>query len=284
MYYSPDHILTPAIFRPLLPSKLECIHEQGSGPVNEDVLFFEGDLFGVFDGATSLGRRVNSSGKTGGLRAAEIAAGTFARDFRELPQVAAEANRRIALAQGEAMHGARHGIWSASMAVVRLCGGSMEYCRLGDAVILLVMEDGSFRLVTPDKDIDRETLAMWKEQGDTDGSIYELLGEQIQRVRQRMNIDYGVLNGEPEAMGFLDHGRLDLAGVRDILLTTDGLFLPREDPEKEHDWQRFAELYLQGGLVEVRNHVRSREEQDPGCRRYPRFKAHDDIAALAISL
>jgi len=39
-----------------------------------------------------------------------------------------------------------------------------------------------------------------------------------------------------------------------------------------------------GGLQAVRNHVRRLQQEDPTCRKYPRFKQHDDIAAVAIQL
>lgn len=108
------------------------------------------------------------------------------------------------------------------------------------------------------------------------------LAAQIERVRLQMNISYGVLNGEPEAVNFLHHGRYQLTGITDILLFTDGLFLPKEDPLAGNDWQGLVDLYRHGGLQAVRDHVRLLQRDDPDCRCYPRFKRHDDIAAVAI--
>lgn len=39
-----------------------------------------------------------------------------------------------------------------------------------------------------------------------------------------------------------------------------------------------AELGLEG----LRDHVRDQEAADPDIERFPRFKKHDDIAAIAI--
>jgi hypothetical protein len=99
-----------------------------------------------------------------------------------------------------------------------------------------------------------------------------------------MNIRYGVLNGEPAALDFLRHGYEELDNVSDILLFTDGLFLPRENPLEDSDWCSFVNLYRQGGLQAVRDHVRYLQRQDPTLKKYPRFKLHDDIAAVAIKM
>ena len=71
-----------------------------------------------------------------------------------------------------------------------------------------------------------------------------------------MNRTYGVLNGEPQAMPFMRTGILPLAGVSHVLLFTDGLFLPKEDPCAGPDFQRWARLFLRGGLTCVRDEVR----------------------------
>jgi hypothetical protein len=65
---------------------------------------------------------------------------------------------------------------------------------------------------------------------------------------------------------------------------TDGLFIPREDPHQDSDWDTLIDLYRKDGLKMIRDHVRSLQRQDPACRKYPRFKVHDDIAAVAVRL
>jgi hypothetical protein len=260
--------------------------EKGSGEFNEDVLLEEGDLLGVFDGATSLDKRRFQEGLTGGLLAARTAAQSFQGNRCPLDQLAKEANQNIQNAQLNESIGLneRHKLWSTSLAVVHLDGNRLEYCQTGDALILFIFKDGSYKVITPDIDIDRDTLQLWKEMRvSPDALIHEVLAEQIHKVRLEMNISYGVLNGEPEALEFIRHGYEDLTDVSDILLFTDGLQLPRENPLEEQDWQSFVELYRQGGLHVVRDHVRHLQQQDPACRKYPRFKIHDDIAAVAIS-
>jgi len=286
MYLSTDQLELANPSRSLSQATAMSILEKGSSDINEDVLLAQGNLFGVFDGATSLDGRRFQDGLTGGLLAAKTAARSFQENNCALDLLAGKANQRIRefqLADATVLP-ERHKLWSTSCAVVRLSENRLEYCQIGDALILFILQDGTYRFITPDVDIDRETLHIWKKMQMEPGMrIQEVLADQIRNVRLQMNISYGVLNGEPEAMDFIHHGYEELTDVSDILLFTDGLQLPRENPLSEHDWQSFVTTYRRGGLAAVREHVRRLQRQDPECRKYPRFKVHDDIAAVAIS-
>lgn len=264
---------------------VETLLEQGSGAVNEDILIQAGNLYGVFDGATSLEKKTTVSGKTGGLAAAESAARVFSRNGGSLPQLAAQANRTIR--ELMAAHGVdlscRRYLWSTSCMVVRIDGDEVEWFQTGDSMALLLHADGSHRLLAKPVDHDRETLCLWKKCGpDATGAIGDHFADQILKVREGMNIHYGVLNGEPQALDFIRHGREPLAGVTDIILFTDGLLLPRTDPEQPEDMATFARLYRRGGLKAIHQRVRRLQSDDPRCTIYPRFKIHDDIAAIAL--
>ena len=272
--------------RIFIPFESETLLEKGSGSLCEDVLFTGDKLFGVFDGATSLVNNRLINGHTGGLLAAQIASTVFQEEKGSLYLSAQKANARIrdAFIRSGLDLQERLSLWSTSMAVVKLGEHSFEYCQTGDAQILLLYHNGEFRVLTPDLDIDRETLLRWKQRAEPEnGKIHELLREEIQRVRLEMNRSYGVLNGEPEALDFLVHGEEELDGVSDILLFTDGLFVPRENPLENNDWQSLVELYKAGGLRGVQKHVRERQQSDPRLQQYPRFKVHDDIAAVSIT-
>jgi hypothetical protein len=281
-YHLPVNAFTPG--RP----RVETLNEQGSGPFNEDVVLSCGNLYGVFDGATSLERETfTEHGLSGGLLAASIAARTFEEHSGSLVDRADQANQRIAMAQHACgiSGGERHRLWSTSLAVLRLGEESFEYCQTGDATILLLYRNGGHRLVTPEVDIDGDTLTQWLERAEAGATnIYQTLGEQIRRVRLEMNVTYGVLNGEGHALDFLQHGRDSLAGVSDILLFTDGLCLPRRSPREASAWGELAAIYRCCGLCGLRDHVRRLQQDDPQCRIFPRFKKHDDIAAVAITL
>jgi len=287
MYLSTEQFTPRPLYPTIRPFAVETLLEQGSGELNEDVLLAADDLFGVFDGATSLDERKFDGGRTGGLLAAQLAAKTIREGQGSLAYLAAQANRRIRsafLSENDPM-AERHRLWSTSLAVIRPADDHMEYCQIGDAMILVVLEDGGFRLVTPELDIDRQTLHLWQEaEKSSTATIQDLLADQILRVRLQMNVSYGVLNGEPAATQFLRHGYHDLRGASDILLFTDGLFLPKENPLADEDWQGLVNLYRCGGLQAVRQHIRRLQFDDARCRKFPRFKQHDDIAAVAIRL
>lgn len=261
------------------------VYEQGSGVSNEDRLLIQDGVYGVFDGATSLESRGLVDGLTGGAMAAHIAADTFRGSDESLFDLAVEANNRIALAEvaaGVDMR-RRESLWSTSMAVVRVVEGQLEFCQTGDSLIMAINNDNSHSLLTPELDIDKETMKLWQGAGGaTSKSIYSTLRQQIRKVRLQMNRDYGVLNGEPEAAGFLNHGRVSLDSVSDIILFTDGLYLPKKDPGEPTDWAAFSSLYKQNGLGGVKKYVKDLQDRDQDLRVYPRFKLHDDIAAVSV--
>ncbi len=270
-----------------LDFRLDVIHEQGSGWINEDAVSLNGTLFGVFDGATSLTRDVYENKKTGGFLASTIARDMFLSEDAPLSDLARKANAAIyekMLEQGVDLTD-KASLWSTSCAVVRIGPDHIEWVQTGDSLLLLIYEDGSYHIPVTDYGHDRETLLMWKALAGSAGknTMFDLLKKQIRKIRENMNVTYGVLNGESDYHRFLNTGKVLRHRVKHLLLFTDGLFLPSAHPDREPDFDTFVSLYLSGGLSALRNHVRRIEGTDPECRLYPRFKPHDDIAAVSIS-
>ncbi|WP_432735270.1 protein phosphatase 2C domain-containing protein [Maridesulfovibrio sp. FT414] len=266
--------------------RVESIYEKGTGVMNEDFYFARGSRFGVFDGATSLSPDVYEQGCTGGYLASNIAGQVFASGEEPLLSLADKANSAICTAMQE--RGVdlteKEFLWSTSAAVVNLEEDYFEWVQIGDCLVMLINEDGSHELLCGGFDHDCETLKMWQEVSkEAGGPILNVLRDQILKVRGQMNVSYGVFSGEKEALSFLNHGQRSLEGVSSILLFTDGLFLPSCDPESRCDFSRFSEIFQQGGLTGVRDYIRTIEQDDHNCCRYPRFKTHDDIAAISIS-
>lgn len=287
MYLSPDEFdLTASTITTSPQPRIFTLLEKGSGVINEDECLLTSQTYGVFDGATSLVAGTFKNGQTGGKLAADICKTAFADESRTLADAALAANREIhdeCSAAGVDLQ-RKEELWSCSAAVIRLHGNHFDWCQIGDCQILVIKEDGSYTLLgkTPDQDID--TLRLWKQRAsNSTEAVMEVMSREILEVRRKTNIDFGVFNGEPEAITFLRSGSESLAGVKDILLFSDGLLLPQDDPGALPVWEQFIELYRAGGLQEIRTHVRNLQLGDIGCSRYPRFKTHDDISAVALS-
>lgn len=269
------------------PLKIEHILEKGSGRINEDALVMEKNLFGVFDGATSVDRAFFNMKKTGGMIASNIACSVFSKNHYPLLDLARVANRAILneMIAHKVDFSARERMWSTSAAVVRIRNHEIEWFQTGDSYIIVIYGDNSFKVFTEKDDHDYETLAMWKSMAKhCSVHIGEALSEQIKKVRLEMNSSYGVLNGEKEAEKFLMTGVESMDKVKRILLFTDGLHIPERIPEKKKNFDDLVTCYLSFGLMGLKNHVRGLEKIDPDCKTFPRFKCHDDIAAISITL
>jgi hypothetical protein len=263
---------------------VETLEDPSTPAGTEDALFVAERSFGVFDGATSLtGPR--GAGPGGGAIAATLARDVFAAGAgRSLAELAREANERIA----GAMDAARidrtrpENRWGTTAAVVRAGGDTLDWVSIGDSVILVVLEDGTFRPLVALYDHDRTTKRLVMAMGPVADRRARLQGDLL-AVRSRANVEYGVLNGEPAAREFIVQGSEPLARVRHVLLFTDGLLVPRADPDGEDDLAPIVARFLEGGLAGAKDLVRGLEERDRDCTRYPRLKPHDDIAAIALT-
>jgi hypothetical protein len=179
--------------------------------------------------------------------------------------------------------GDKANLWTTTIAAVRILERELEWLTISDSIVMVFDANGRHRLVADFHDHDVATLKQWKElaaRGDENPRLQ--LNDVIVENRRQMNVEYGALNGEPGFIDFARMGMCNLENIAHIVLATDGLFVPTENPGNR-DWDQFANLYLTGGIRGIRDFVRKREESDPRCRRYPRFKLHDDIGAIAIS-
>jgi serine/threonine protein phosphatase PrpC len=266
---------------------VDSLLEKGIGILNEDVVLIHDSIFGVFDGATSLTDDFLNNEFTGGYLAANIAGEVFKQNNDTLRNLAAKANAEIGNAmriRGVNLKDKRY-LWSTSAAVVRIGDTEFEWAQIGDCLVMLVYDDDTYEILTPGFDHDLETLQLWQKiSHKTKETIHSALKDQILKIRAQMNITYGVLNGEKEALSFLHTGSKALYGVKNILIFTDGLFIPKENPELRDDFDLFFQLFQEGGLSNIKKYVRKMEGTDVDCRIYPRFKTHDDIAAVSLSV
>lgn len=267
--------------------QVDYIHEKGTGKINEDALLLEDHTFGVFDGATSLSNFETKSGKTGGYLASNITSNIFKQHPLPLNKRAKIANTAIAekMRSYQVNTAHKHNLWSTSAAAIKLEDDHLEWLQTGDSDIILIFKDGSYQVMVETPNHDYETLNHWKNICNRENeSIFKALKDQIIAVRNKMNITYGVLNGEDAALNLMKFGSHSIEKVRDILLFTDGLKIPSTEISYQNNYDELVNVYLSSGLKGLRDYVRELEKTDPTCRQFPRFKQHDDIAAISISL
>jgi len=264
--------------------KIDHIFDIGSS--NEDSYLIKDDIFAVFDGFNSLDGFKDKNGMTGGLIAATIAKNVFSSNQGPFKGLAMEANRKIREKVLDAKINTKNknSLWGTFFAAVRVKNDSFEWAQLADCLILIIFKDNSYKLLVEDFDHDGEVLTIWKQLADQKKeNIRQLMAEPMSELRAKTNEAYGVLNGEEGAEHFLKTGREKLKNISHILLFTDGLMIPKEDPMEKDDWKLFVDLFLHGGLENIKNFVRNLQKDDPKCWKYPRYKQHDDISAISLT-
>ncbi len=256
------------------------------GPKKEDSHIVSSRTFGVFDGAGGLDKYVDTQGRSSGLIASSIAQKEFTRADAPLTTLAQSANQEIC----KAMLGAgiditrKTSLWCTTAAVIRLNKDAFEWLQIGDSLIIVIYDDDTFELLIKDYDHDEPIMKIWRRLADEKKEgIRKLIDPQLRALRSQVNETYGCLTGEEKAMQFLKTGTHSLSGVKHILLFTDGIFIPKEDPSKPDDWEFFVKMFLASGFVGIKNLVRAAEEKDPHCWKYPRYKQYDDISAIALT-
>lgn len=278
---------------------VSTVYKVGSTGINEDRLFASTPLYAVVDGASSL---VNTlyDGQTGAQQAAQCVYDAFYQFHRDqgsrgkfipLTQAATLANYRLAermLSYGincrTAAPEQRLRLWSASAAAVRIHESHAEWMQIGDCKVIFIDKAGNFSMPAADVQHDRQTLVRWKELSERGvKDIRSSLQQEIESVRLQMNRTFGVLNGEQAMGSFLQSGSVALENIEHILIFTDGLSLPSSEPQQGTDYSALCSAYLQKGLLSLHEDIRKKQSQDPECRLFPRFKCHDDTAAIALT-
>ncbi|MFH1564366.1 MAG: hypothetical protein ABIC82_00770 [bacterium] len=267
--------------------KVNFIHEKGIGKNNEDGFLIKNNIWGVFDGATSLNKFTDQTGKTGGLIASTIAKKVFEKNNKSLKNLAIETNTKIKkeMEKFNIDITDKLNLWGTNLAVVKINKDKIKWIQISDATIIFIYKDNSFKVITEEEQHDKDLLMKWKKLPDKkDGNLIKILHKQAQSVRRKMNIDYGCLNGEKEAVNFLFEGYEDLKNVKHIIIFTDGFMIPKEDPAESEPWEWFVEMYLKSGIKKIKKEIRKMEKADPKLHTYPRIKKHDDITAISIEI
>lgn len=255
---------------------------------NEDHLYYWSDTFAVFDGASSLVPYTDENENTGWYLASKIGYDTFEENPRlSLEELFQITNQRISIAMQQAGidTSKKESIWCTTAAAVKIEEERIKYAQITDAIILAIKNDWTYQILGENSDHDRETMKLWKSLGNTPQiEKRKLVNSKIIEERKKQNISYGVLSWEEEYKNFVNLWEIARKDVDHILLFTDGLIPPKENPESPDDYSQLVTQYLQWGLSKAYSWLRKIEESDPECILYPRFKTHDDVAAIALSL
>ncbi len=262
--------------------------EIGTAKLNEDQILVdeESATFGVFDGATPLTPYESKDGKTGAYIASNIVAETFReKGGMSLHDVTLVANSRLEEITQKASIDTSKVInrFCTTAAVARITDNAAELLCVGDSLIIVIKKDGNIELPLGYEDHDLDVMRHWRRLLDegTDNP-WPALVEEVNELRERSNETYGFINGDKRLTGFIRSKKLSLDGVKSILLLTDGMFLPKADPDTGADWEAHARLYEKNGLVGLYEEVRRIENTDPHTKMYPRYKVHDDAGGVAI--
>jgi hypothetical protein len=265
--------------------KIETIYDKGIAQVNEDAFLVADPVFGVFDGVSGLEPYMNEEGQSGASIASSTARDVFAASSKSLIETAIDANNAIGNAMREKGIDAsrKTAQWATTATAIKINDNSFDWLKIGDSPVMAISHDGSFQFFGSDSDGDLEIMLKWKELAEQKTeNIRSVVNDYMIKARSEAE-NYGDLNGESGVEKFLEHGTASLERIAHIILFTDGLRIPKEDPREPDDYRTFVELFLEGGLTRVQDFVREREATDPKCWKYSRFKQHDDIAAVSIS-
>ncbi|MDE1810917.1 MAG: protein phosphatase 2C domain-containing protein [Candidatus Micrarchaeota archaeon] len=265
----------------------DSLTDKGSGRLNEDALLCAPNkgLFAVFDGATSLIPFQDGEGRTGAYLASHIASRAFDEVGGDLKHLVSKANLavRSAMLQEGVDVTNKLSQWTTTVAAVKVKYNSFDWVQVADTNILVIYENGTHKLLVKDYDHDTDSNIMLK-QLVKDGvkDIWAGMLDQFKRNRMNSNVTYGFIAGEKEVK-FVHSGTESLVGVSDVILFSDGLLFPKEDPTAPDDIKRIARSYGKGGLEGWLSEVRALEASDPGMRKYLRFKPQDDATAVAVT-
>jgi len=278
--------------------KIESLTYKGVGELNEDSLIINDDmaLYGVADGVSSLVPFKSDDNLTGGY----IASNEVKWYFEHLNGTNHLSEDLFVINQNLREKMEEHGInmakkeqlWGTAVALVRVNENGVEFIQTGDCMILAVYQDDHVRPLThlQTEHLESKVLNRWKELVQNGVNTREKLMKEVKdtlisnRMKSNTPEGYGVLNGEKNAVHYMEFGKINKIGVKHLILITDGLFLPIESvPAGEHYWYYVADSILRKGLKQYADNLIELEESDPECLKYPRFKKSDDKAGIVIT-
>ncbi|MEW9109025.1 MAG: hypothetical protein AB2374_06730 [Cytobacillus gottheilii] len=295
--------------------KISTVYTKGIGEVNEDAIVVNKgeDIFAVIDGATGLG------GLSGAIAANIIKESLEQESNLSLLERVIDGNTKLHQAVEQQYKDIsfeeipkykRSSCGISAIQIHRDPKGNpafLEYVSAGDCMLFLQFSDASIRQVTYDH-LDRLDLAAiskieakWRKLEKTE-PIETLSPEKIKQKqtefrqeeeellrsnRNKLNTyeGYGIIDGDEDAIEFLESGKIPLIAIKQILLLSDGLKVHdhRNYPSK-NTWIQSAKKAFANGLETLEQEIIETETEDPACIYYPRLKQHDDKSGVLLTL
>ncbi len=171
--------------------------------------------------------------------------------------------------------------------LVRYHEGRWDAARLGDASLLVQEANGAFFQYTefPLQWLDRELkvkASAHRLRNMTEEQIIDEFRPMLRASRQQRNQPggYGILEADPRCLDFVQY--IAMEEPASILLATDGFFR-LVDTYHVYDEEGLLQAAAAQGPETLLTKMRAIEKSDDRCLKYPRFKPHDDAAALCLA-
>lgn len=262
----------------------------------------------VIDGATAtslvtgIGEKQSASG---GRFVAQTAVEGIKENFNKAvsaKELLLDANRKIAdklLEQGVNVQNVSPlelSRASGSLVIINKACKEIEISQAGDTACLIIKKSGEVLLaLPPDSDIyDEQTISLAQKIATNKGvSLSEAFKyreiNNFMNASQKANNDpngggNGILNGSKNLEKYIQIKSLSLEEVKQVILLTDGMFLPTEQFSDKPDWPEVAECIKNKGLKGLYERVLILKNMDPELKKYPRFKKHDDATGIVIDI
>lgn len=181
---------------------------------------------------------------------------------------------------------------SATIAIVRINGLTVENYVLGDTEINIQYENGSIDTLIDEKieDLDNQVINMIFNNSERRNNITfnGYTDEELKILRDnrmKMNsIDgYYILEHDKKAIKNGIYKEYELSKIREILLMSDG-YSAIYNKYKELTQHKLMEICKHKGTKEVLNTIRQLEENDYELKTHKRLRLHDDATAIYINL
>lgn len=271
--------------------------------VNEDIMTFGDKYSFVMDGATGLGGPESINGWTSAEWYVQLVSKFLVQQLqdesKDIKQIVTNAinyatSKIREYERTHNMHFKDYEEPSSSLVLYRELEKEgkkrFQIFALGDSSAIISYKDGTVTsLANPNeiklKQLDRSVLERMVEiASKTNQTVIETRSNpEIQRMleinRGKKNTEggYWILGTNAEAVEHAAIFEDDLDKIESVLLHTDGFNYKMLGMNKE---ELMETCKSQFGIEMMQRKIREAEEKDETCNRYPRFKQHDDMAAV----